>query len=167
MLCYEFISHSFWQAKQAYRSHSFPCMNRDQRRLIHELAECYGCETQSYDYEPSKNVVATAHKYAVFLLYTGKRASHDFYACYILFENCAKYLCQNHIKVFAWNSCMLLFVSFSCKEFAWNSCKFQMRFMWATFACVAICYRLQRKEMVLLHQIIIDNNYNHHESISL
>lgn len=72
MLCYEFISHSFWQAKQAYRSHSFPCMNRDQRRLIHELAECYGCETQSYDYEPSKNVVATAHKYAVFLLYTGK-----------------------------------------------------------------------------------------------
>lgn len=72
MLCYEFISHSFWQAKQAYRSHSFPCMNRDQRRLIHELGECYGCETQSYDYEPSKNVVATAHKYAVFLLYTGK-----------------------------------------------------------------------------------------------
>lgn len=50
------------KAKQAYRSHSFPCMNRDQRRLIHELAECYGCETQSYDYEPSKNVVATAHK---------------------------------------------------------------------------------------------------------
>nr|XP_019928790.2 transcriptional repressor NF-X1 [Crassostrea gigas]XP_019928791.2 transcriptional repressor NF-X1 [Crassostrea gigas]XP_034309218.1 transcriptional repressor NF-X1 [Crassostrea gigas] len=50
------------KAKQAYRSHSFPCMNRDQRRLIHELGECYGCETQSYDYEPSKNVVATAHK---------------------------------------------------------------------------------------------------------
>lgn len=57
----------FLQAKQAYRSHSFPCMNRDQRRLIHELAECYGCETQSYDYEPSKNVVATAHKYTAYL----------------------------------------------------------------------------------------------------
>lgn len=57
----------FLQAKQAYRSHSFPCMNRDQRRLIHELAECYGCETQSYDYEPSKNVVATAHKYTLSL----------------------------------------------------------------------------------------------------
>ncbi|XP_062586553.1 LOW QUALITY PROTEIN: transcriptional repressor NF-X1-like [Saccostrea cucullata] len=50
------------KAKQAYRSHSFPSMNRDQRRLIHELAECYGCETQSYDYEPNKNVVATAYK---------------------------------------------------------------------------------------------------------
>ncbi|KAK3109128.1 hypothetical protein FSP39_023572, partial [Pinctada imbricata] len=50
------------KAKQSYRSHSFPSGNRDQRRLIHELAECYGCETQSYDFEPKKNVVATAHK---------------------------------------------------------------------------------------------------------
>lgn len=74
-----------------------------------------------------------------------KRASHDFYACYFLFENRAKILCQNHIKVFAWNSCMLLFVSFSCKEFAWNSCKFQIRFMWAFFACVAILLQITTK----------------------
>lgn len=33
-----------------------------QRRVVHELAEFYGCETQSYDQEPNKNVVATAHK---------------------------------------------------------------------------------------------------------
>ena len=32
-----------FQAKQSYRSHSFPSGNRDQRRLIHEFVECYGC----------------------------------------------------------------------------------------------------------------------------
>lgn len=48
------------QSKQPSRSHSFPVMNSNQRRCIHELAEHYGCETQSYDYEPKKNVVATA-----------------------------------------------------------------------------------------------------------
>ncbi|KAL5006386.1 hypothetical protein ScPMuIL_015192 [Solemya velum] len=50
------------KSKQNHRSHAFPSMNRDQRRMVHELAEFYGCETQSYDYEPNKNVVATAHK---------------------------------------------------------------------------------------------------------
>ncbi|KAK7499323.1 hypothetical protein BaRGS_00009298 [Batillaria attramentaria] len=50
------------QSKQPSRSYAFPSMNRDQRRLVHELAEAYGCETQSYDYEPNKNVVATAHR---------------------------------------------------------------------------------------------------------
>ncbi|XP_063423020.1 transcriptional repressor NF-X1-like [Mytilus trossulus] len=50
------------QSKQAHRSNSFSPGNRDQRRAIHELAECYGCETQSYDYEPKKNVVATAYR---------------------------------------------------------------------------------------------------------
>lgn len=48
------------QSKQTSRSHSFPIMSMNQRRCIHELAEHYGCETQSYDYEPKKNVVATA-----------------------------------------------------------------------------------------------------------
>lgn len=67
------------------------------------------------------------------------------FLCMLLFVwNCAKILC-NHIKVFARNSCMLLFVSFSCKEFAWNSCKFQMRFMWVTFACVAILLQITTK----------------------
>ncbi|XP_052094609.1 transcriptional repressor NF-X1-like [Mytilus californianus] len=50
------------QSKQLHRSNSFSPGNRDQRRAIHELAECYGCETQSYDYEPKKNVVATAYR---------------------------------------------------------------------------------------------------------
>ena len=39
-------------------------MNREQRHVVHELAEAYGCETQSYDYEPNKNVVATASRYS-------------------------------------------------------------------------------------------------------
>lgn len=38
-------------------------MNRDHRRVVHELAEFFGCETQSYDEEPKKNVVVTAYKY--------------------------------------------------------------------------------------------------------
>ncbi|XP_015929793.1 protein shuttle craft [Parasteatoda tepidariorum] len=50
------------ESKQKCRSHSFPPMNRDQRRVVHELAEFFGCETQSYDEEPKKNVVVTAYK---------------------------------------------------------------------------------------------------------
>ncbi len=49
-------------SKQPKRSHAFPPGNQVQRRVIHELAEFYGCETQSYDQEPNKNVVATAYK---------------------------------------------------------------------------------------------------------
>ena len=52
----------FLQSSQASRSHSFSPMNRDQRHFVHELAENYGCQTQSYDYEPNKNVIATAYK---------------------------------------------------------------------------------------------------------
>ena len=55
----------FFQSKHSHRSHSFSHGNRDQRRAIHELAEFYGCETQSYDYEPKKNVVATAQRYNI------------------------------------------------------------------------------------------------------
>ncbi|XP_035208182.1 transcriptional repressor NF-X1-like [Stegodyphus dumicola] len=54
-------------SKQKYRSHSFPPMNRDQRRVVHELAEFFGCETQSYDEEPKKNVVVTAYKTKCYL----------------------------------------------------------------------------------------------------
>lgn len=80
---------------------------------------------------------------SVFIVYREKGLT--WFLCMLLFVwNCAKILC-NHIKVFARNSCMLLFVSFSCKEFAWNSCKFQMRFMWVTFACVAILLQITTK----------------------
>ncbi|XP_064614665.1 transcriptional repressor NF-X1-like [Liolophura sinensis] len=50
------------QSKQPFRRHGFPPMNMTQRRVIHELAEFYGCETESYDQEPKKNVVATASR---------------------------------------------------------------------------------------------------------
>ncbi|GIY21056.1 protein shuttle craft [Caerostris extrusa] len=50
------------ESKQKCRSYSFPAMNRDHRRVVHELAEFFGCETQSYDEEPKKSVVVTAHK---------------------------------------------------------------------------------------------------------
>ncbi|GBM55474.1 Protein shuttle craft [Araneus ventricosus] len=50
------------ESKQKCRSHSFPPMNRDHRRVVHELAEFFGCETQSYDEEPKKSVVVTAYK---------------------------------------------------------------------------------------------------------
>ncbi|XP_077978274.1 transcriptional repressor NF-X1-like isoform X2 [Glandiceps talaboti] len=53
---------SVQQSKHKKRSHSFAPGNRDQRRVIHELAEMYGCETQSYDQEPKRNTVATAIK---------------------------------------------------------------------------------------------------------
>lgn len=53
----------FLQGKQSKRSHCFPPMNREHRKIIHELAEVYGVESVSYDSEPKRNVVITAHKY--------------------------------------------------------------------------------------------------------
>ncbi|KAJ8279474.1 hypothetical protein COCON_G00065400 [Conger conger] len=35
-------------------------MNREHRKIIHELAEVYGIESVSYDSEPKRNVVITA-----------------------------------------------------------------------------------------------------------
>lgn len=35
-------------------------MNRDHRRIIHDLAQAYGLESVSYDSEPKRNVVVTA-----------------------------------------------------------------------------------------------------------
>lgn len=40
-------------------------MNRDHRRIIHELAQVYGIESVSYDNEPKRNVVITAVKYVI------------------------------------------------------------------------------------------------------
>ncbi|XP_039900301.1 transcriptional repressor NF-X1 isoform X1 [Simochromis diagramma] len=50
------------KGKQSKKSHCFPPMNREHRKIIHELAEVYGVESVSYDNEPKRNVVITAHK---------------------------------------------------------------------------------------------------------
>ncbi|CAN9506402.1 unnamed protein product [Ophioblennius macclurei] len=50
------------KGKQPKRSHCFPPMNREHRKIIHELAEVYGVESVSYDSEPKRNVVITANK---------------------------------------------------------------------------------------------------------
>nr|XP_057916740.1 transcriptional repressor NF-X1 [Doryrhamphus excisus] len=50
------------KGKQLKRSHFFQPMNRERRKIIHELAEVYGVESVSYDSEPKRNVVITAHK---------------------------------------------------------------------------------------------------------
>ncbi|XP_053716490.1 transcriptional repressor NF-X1 [Synchiropus splendidus] len=50
------------KGKQPKRSHCFQPMNRDHRRIIHELAEVYGVESVSYDSEPKRNVVITAQR---------------------------------------------------------------------------------------------------------
>ncbi|KAK6492160.1 mRNAional repressor NF-X1-like isoform X1 [Huso huso] len=48
------------KGKQSKRSHCFPPMNRDHRKIIHELAEVYGIESESYDSEPKRNIIITA-----------------------------------------------------------------------------------------------------------
>ncbi|XP_060730078.1 transcriptional repressor NF-X1 [Tachysurus vachellii] len=48
------------KGKHPKKSHCFPPMKRDQRRIVHELAEVYGVESISYDNEPKRNVVVTA-----------------------------------------------------------------------------------------------------------
>ncbi|XP_030635856.1 transcriptional repressor NF-X1 [Chanos chanos] len=50
------------KGKQPKKSHCFPAMNREHRRIVHELAEAYGVESVSYDSEPKRNVVITAIK---------------------------------------------------------------------------------------------------------
>ncbi|NXC84276.1 NFX1 protein, partial [Cercotrichas coryphoeus] len=50
------------KGKHAKKSHCYPPMNRDHRRIIHELAQVYGIESVSYDNEPKRNVVITAVK---------------------------------------------------------------------------------------------------------
>ncbi|VDD86277.1 unnamed protein product [Enterobius vermicularis] len=43
-------------------THSFPPMNSELRRVIHEYASYFKIETRSYDSEPMRNVVATAKR---------------------------------------------------------------------------------------------------------
>ncbi|CRL01469.1 CLUMA_CG014376, isoform A [Clunio marinus] len=50
------------ESKQKSRSHSFPVMNRDKRHVVHDLAAMFGVETQAFDAEPNRNVIATAAK---------------------------------------------------------------------------------------------------------
>lgn len=42
-------------------------MNRDHRRIIHDLAQVYGLESVSYDSEPKRNVVVTAVRWVELL----------------------------------------------------------------------------------------------------
>merc|ERR1712126_448657 len=49
-------------SKHKSRSYSFPVMNRDKRQFVHEYSSHFGCESQSYDAEPKRNVVVTAVK---------------------------------------------------------------------------------------------------------
>jgi len=50
------------QSKQKSRSVAFAPMNRERRQFIHEYCEHFGCESESYDDEPKRNVVATAFR---------------------------------------------------------------------------------------------------------
>merc|ERR550532_1658007 len=50
------------ESKHKSRSHSFDYMNRDKRQFVHELSDHFGIESESYDAEPKRNVVATAVK---------------------------------------------------------------------------------------------------------
>ncbi|XP_037077083.1 protein shuttle craft-like [Pollicipes pollicipes] len=50
------------QSKQKSRSVAFAPMNRERRQFIHEYCEHFGCQSESYDEEPKRNVVATAHR---------------------------------------------------------------------------------------------------------
>ena len=61
------------QGKNSKKSHCFPPMNRDHRRIIHDLAQVYGLESVSYDSEPKRNVVVPAVR-GVDLAVTGETA---------------------------------------------------------------------------------------------
>jgi transcriptional repressor NF-X1 len=50
------------ESKQRSRSHSFPSMNRDKRQVVHEMCGMFGVQSEAYDAEPNRNVVATAKK---------------------------------------------------------------------------------------------------------
>ncbi|XP_043227759.1 protein shuttle craft-like [Amphibalanus amphitrite] len=50
------------QSKHKSRSVAFAPMNRERRQFVHEYCEHFGCESESYDDEPKRNVVATAYR---------------------------------------------------------------------------------------------------------
>ena len=53
---------SISQLSASPRSHSFPPMNSNHRRLVHEIAVFYNCSSRSYDQEPKRSTVVTATK---------------------------------------------------------------------------------------------------------
>merc|ERR1711862_531476 len=55
------------ESKQKSRMHSFDYMNREKRQFVHELSDHGGVDSESYDAEPKRNVVATAFKDRVWL----------------------------------------------------------------------------------------------------
>ncbi|KAG1651370.1 Transcriptional repressor NF-X1 [Nymphon striatum] len=57
-----YVTRSGRVSKHKSRSHVFPPTKRDNRRIIHELAEYYGCESQSIDEAINRNVIVTAVK---------------------------------------------------------------------------------------------------------
>ena len=69
------------QPKVTRKIHSFKSMPNAQRRVIHELAESYGCQTESYDEEPNKNVVATAVRYVQLPSFFNFKAAFMLYGC--------------------------------------------------------------------------------------
>lgn len=46
----------------AFKNHNFPPMRQDQRHMIHELAEHFGCKSHGVDQEPNRSVVVKAPK---------------------------------------------------------------------------------------------------------
>ena len=42
-------------------------MNRDKRQFVHELSDHFGVESESYDNEPKRNVIATATRDRVWI----------------------------------------------------------------------------------------------------
>lgn len=62
-----------FQSTTSQRTHSFPPMNSNQRRLVHELAVFYNCASRSYDKEPKRNTVVTATKWVPYAVaWSGK-----------------------------------------------------------------------------------------------
>lgn len=55
------------ESKHKSRAHSFEHMNREKRQFVHELSDHFGVESESFDAEPKRNVVATAVKDRVWL----------------------------------------------------------------------------------------------------
>ena len=56
------------QLSCSQRSYSFPPMNSNQRRFIHEIAVYYNCSSRSYDQEPKRNTVVTATRSVLFFV---------------------------------------------------------------------------------------------------
>ncbi len=50
------------QSKLSFKNLNFPPMNSENRHIVHELAEFFGCKTHAVDREPNRSVVVKAAK---------------------------------------------------------------------------------------------------------